>query len=84
MQDLTASYLRRMLELGMRATVNSDDPAYFRAYMNENLRALHDEGGMTRDEIVALTRNAFDVAWLDPARRTGYLERLQQHVDGAG
>jgi adenosine deaminase len=82
-QDLTARHLRRMLELGMRATVNSDDPAYFRAYMNENLRALQDEGGMTQDELIALTRNAFHVAWLDPSRRAAYLERLQQHVDGA-
>jgi adenosine deaminase len=82
-QDLTAGHLRRMLELGMRATVNSDDPAYFRAYMNENLHALHEEGGMTRDEIVALTRNAFTVAWLDPSRRAAYLARLQQHVESA-
>jgi adenosine deaminase len=82
-QDLTASHLRRMLQLGMRATVNSDDPAYFRAYMNENLRALHEEGAMSRDEIVQLVRNGFTVAWLDEARRNAYLERLQKHVDQA-
>jgi len=80
-QDLTATHLRRMLELGMRATVNSDDPAYFRAYMNENLNALHEEGQMTHDEIVALVRNAFTVAWLDEAKRHDYLDRLQRYVD---
>src|SRR6266851_5340136 len=79
-QDLTAGHIRRMLHLGMRATVNSDDPAYFRAYMNENLRALHDEGNLSRDEIVQLVRNGFEVAWLDDARRSVYLERLRQHV----
>ena len=82
-QDLTAGHIRRMLELGMRATVNSDDPAYFRAYMNENLRALHEEGGMSMKEIVQLVRNSFEVAWLDNARRDAYLERLRQHVDRA-
>jgi adenosine deaminase len=82
-QDLTATHLRRMLALGMRATVNSDDPAYFRAYMNENLNALHDEGGMTRDEIVELVGNAFKVAWLDETKRSAYLERLQRHVERA-
>ena len=82
-QDLTASHLRRMLELGMRATVNSDDPAYFRAYMNENLQALHEEGGLTRDEIVQLVRNAFVVAWLDAGKRAEYLARVQRHVDQA-
>jgi adenosine deaminase len=70
-----------MLQLGMRATVNSDDPAYFRAYMNENLRALHEEGGISIPEIVQLVRNGFEVAWLDDARRGAYLERLRRHVD---
>ena len=82
-QDLTAEHLRRMLQLGMRATVNSDDPAYFRAYMNENLQALHDEGNLTRDEIVQLVRNGFEVAWLDEARRAVYLARLQDYLDQA-
>jgi adenosine deaminase len=81
-QDLTAGHIRRMLELGMRATVNSDDPAYFRAYMNENLRALYEEGGLSKDEIVQLVRNGFEVAWLDDARRSAYLERLDQHLHG--
>jgi adenosine deaminase len=80
-QDLTAGHIRRMLQLGMRATVNSDDPAYFRAYMNENLRALHEEGGISMPEIVQLVRNSFEVAWLDDARRNDYLARLRQHVD---
>jgi adenine deaminase len=82
-QDLTATHIRRMLQLGMRATVNSDDPAYFRAYMNENLRALHEEGALSKDEIVQLVRNSFTVAWLDAAQRDAYLERLQKHVDQA-
>ncbi len=82
-QDLTATHIRRMLQLGMRATVNSDDPAYFRAYLNENLRALHEEGHLSRDEIIQLVRNGFLVAWLDDARRAAYLERLQRHVDQA-
>jgi adenine deaminase len=82
-QDLTAGHIRRMLELGMRATVNSDDPAYFRAYMNENLQALYEEGGLSQDEIVQLVRNGFEVAWLDDARRSAYLERLNEHVHRA-
>ena len=82
-QDLTAGHIRRMLELGMRATVNSDDPAYFRAYMNENLIALNEEGNLTTDEIVQLVRNAFMVAWLDDVRRSAYLDRLNLHVSHA-
>jgi adenosine deaminase len=80
-QSLTAAEIRRMLALGMRATVNSDDPAYFRAYMNENLQALQEEGGLTRDEIVQLVSNAFTVAWLDEARRASYLEKVKRYVE---
>ncbi len=76
-QSLTANEIRRMLELGMRATVNSDDPAYFRAYMNENLEALLEEGGLTREEIVQLVKNSFIVAWLEEQRRDAYLTRVE-------
>jgi adenosine deaminase len=79
-QDLTATHIRRMLALGMRATVNSDDPAYFRAYMNENLRALYEEGNLTKAEIIQLVRNSFLAAWLDDTRRNTYLERLQAYL----
>jgi adenosine deaminase len=80
-QDLTARQIRRMLQLGMLATVNSDDPAYFRGYLNENLHALHEEGELSRDEIVQLARNAFEISWIDAARRDQYMERLRQHVE---
>ena len=79
-QSLTANEIRRMLELGMRATVNSDDPAYFRAYMNENLEALLDEGGLTREEIVQLVINSFTVAWLDEQRRGAYVTQVREYV----
>jgi adenosine deaminase len=82
-QSLTAGEIRTMLERGMRATINSDDPAYFRAYVNENLEALQEEGGLTRDEIAQLVRNAFLVAWIDEARRSHYLARVQSYVAGA-
>ena len=79
-QDLTATHIRRMLALGMRVTVNSDDPAYFRAYLNENLRALYEEGQLSKDELAQLVRNSFVVAWLDADRRDAYLERLEKHL----
>jgi adenosine deaminase len=71
------------LQLGMRATINSDDPAYFRAYVNENLTALVEEGGLTREEIVQLVRNSFTVAWLDETSRAEYLEKVRSYVEQA-
>jgi adenosine deaminase len=83
-QTLTAQEIRRMLELGMLATVNSDDPAYFRAYLNENLLALFEEGGLTLHEIVQLVRNSFEVSWIDAPRRAAYLAALESYVEHVG
>jgi adenosine deaminase len=79
-QSLTAQEIRRMLELGMLATVNSDDPAYFRAYINENLIALFEEGGLTIAEIIQLVRNSFEASWIDAPRRAAYLAQLDRYV----
>lgn len=79
-QSLTASEIRSMLQKGMKATVNSDDPAYFRAYMNDNLIALQEEGDFSQDEILTLTQNAFEVAWLTPERKNHYLQGLKQYA----
>jgi adenosine deaminase len=77
-QSLTGREIREMLQRGMKATINSDDPAYFRAYMNENLQALVEESDFSRDELRTLTRNAFEVSWLPEARKAEYLARVDQ------
>jgi adenosine deaminase len=82
-QNLTSVQIKRMLQLGMRATINSDDPAYFRAYVNENLLALHEEGEVSREEIVQLVKNSFVVAWLDDERRAKYLSRVEEYLKRA-
>ena len=75
-QSLTSSEIREMLRRGMKATVNSDDPAYFRAYMNDNFIALQQEGDFSKAELVQLSRNAFEIAWLPAIEREAYLTEL--------
>lgn len=58
-RDLRDQPLRRMLDLGLRATVNSDDPAYFGGYLGENWRAAADALDLSRDQLVTLARNSF-------------------------
>lgn len=77
-QNLTGSEIREMLARNMKATINSDDPAYFRAYMNENLMALVDEADFTKEELLTLTRNAFEVSWISDARKAHYLALVAQ------
>ena len=55
--DLKLHPLRQMMDKGLVVTVNSDDPAYFGGYVNENYRAVSNALGLRRDEIVAVVRN---------------------------
>jgi adenine deaminase len=75
-----AKEIKRMLELGIRATVHSDDPAYFRGYMNENFVCTQEEGGLSRNEVVQLSRNAFESTWLPRPAKDGYLAELDAYA----
>jgi adenosine deaminase len=80
---LKARELKTMLDHGMRATVNSDDPAYFPGYVGENLAAAQDAVGLTLEEVVQLERNAFTVAWLSDDEKAPYLAALDAYAASA-
>ena len=61
--DLAAHPIRRMLDLGLLATVNSDDPAYFGGYINENFRRVAEAVGLSVEDIETLARNAFEASF---------------------
>ncbi len=75
-QTYTTDEIRTMLTLGLKATINSDDPAYFRAYLNENFFALIDEGGFTKQEIDRLVINSFEVSWLEDREKLIYISQV--------
>ena len=77
---LKALEVRRMLEKGMRATVNSDDPAYFPGYMNENLVATQEAANLTQEQMVQLAVNAFEASWLPPEEKRALRSRLDRFV----
>jgi len=75
-KDMSEHPIRKMLALGLNACVNSDDPAYFGGYMNENFDALIDAVGLTRDEIFQLTINGFESSFLSPDETQTHLDRI--------
>ena len=79
-QNLTGKEIRQFLERGIKATINSDDPAYFRGYMNENLQALKDRADFTDADIIQLTKNAFEISWLGATEKQAYLARVGDHA----
>lgn len=72
--DLAAHPIRRMLDLGLNATVNSDDPAYFGGYVNDNFRAVAPL--LTAGQIRTLARNSFAGAFLDDADKARHIAAI--------
>jgi len=72
--------LAQMLEHGLCATVNSDDPAYFGGYVGENLAGVAKALRLGDDALVQLARNSFEASFLDDAARSRYLAELDDAV----
>ncbi len=64
-RDLRRHPLKRMLDLGLRATVNSDDPAYFGGYVHDNFVAAVEHLNLRDDEVVELVKNSFRGSFLE-------------------
>lgn len=76
-QTYTTDEIRQMLQLGIKATINSDDPAYFGAYLNDNFMALAEHGDFTKEEILQLVKNSFAVSWLPEAEKARKIKTLE-------
>ena len=70
--------LKRMLDAGIMATVNSDDPAYFGGYINQNFTQTFAALGMTSAHAYQLARNSFDASFIDASLRSQYVQRLEE------
>lgn len=81
--DLRQHPLKRMLELGLKATVNSDDPAYFGGYVNENFRQTAVAVGLNESDIIALARNSFTGSFLPQAEIDRRLAEIDALVETA-
>ena len=80
--DLRQHPLRHMMERDLVVTLNSDDPAYFGGYVNDNYRALQRSLGLTREEIVAVARNSFTAAMMTPDDRRQALAHFDDALAG--
>ncbi len=76
--------LAQMLERGLCATVNSDDPAYFGGYVGENLAGIAKALQLDDSALVQLARNSFDASFLDDTGRARHLAELDAELASAG
>jgi len=80
--SMEAHPIDRMLALGLRATINSDDPAYFGGYVADNYRAVAQGRDLDRGALVTLARNSFLGSFLPDEAVAAHLARLDAYVEG--
>ncbi len=78
--SMAAHNLKRLLDLGLCVTVNSDDPAYFGGYIEENFRAAQAALGLSRDDIHRLAGNAVRASFLGPGEKAQLAAELEAFV----
>lgn len=83
-EDMTAHPLKMMLDRGIMVTVNSDDPAYFGGYVNDNYRAVRQALGLTDAELALIARNSFAASFLDGTTKARYIAELDSYVASGG
>jgi adenosine deaminase len=73
--------IRRMYDLGLKVTLNTDDPGYFiSGTMNHMLPPVTAAGDFTPEELGGFMINAFDAAWLPRDVRDGYIRQVKDYV----
>ena len=74
--DLASHNLKHLLDAGLAATVNSDDPAYFGGYMNNNFTQTFAATGLQAEHAYTLARNSFEASFIEVSAKRRYVDQL--------
>ncbi|PWQ97955.1 adenosine deaminase [Leucothrix arctica] len=83
-EDLAAHPIKEMLHAGLKATINSDDPAYFGGYMNANFLQLAEAVDLSKADVITLARNGFESTFLPDADKQVLLDKLDAYAAAHG
>ena len=83
-KDLSDHPLKKMLANNLLVMINSDDPAYFGGYVEENYEAVAEALNLTREEIVTLAKNSFKATFLPEEEKQKYLKAIDDYVTAPG
>lgn len=78
-EDAKFPAILSLLRQGVRVTINSDDPSYFRGYLNENIEKMARETDVTKRELLQFQRNAFQISWISSWKRDCLLQELHEY-----
>jgi len=81
-EDIESHPLATMLHRGLKVTVNSDDPAYFGGYVDDNIKALAQAGHLAPGDLATLARNSIEASFASPDRKRQLMGELDEAIAG--
>ncbi len=78
-EHMNQHVIGQMLDLGLNVTINSDDPAHFGAYLQENMEQVQTHCGITDDQLIRMTHNAIDASFSSLERKTVMHQLVDQY-----
>ena len=81
--DMAEHNLKDMLDAGILATVNSDDPAYFGGYLLDNYTECIAALDLSEEQVVTLARNSFEASFLEGSDKTEWLDEIDRERGAA-
>ncbi len=77
--DLRNHPLKKMMNLGLKVTINSDDPAYFGGQVNQNYIEIQEALQLTKQDLYELAKNSFQYSLLDNTSKQVHLDELENY-----
>ncbi len=75
--------LKRLMDRGVKVTINSDDPAYFGGYIADNYRAAAEALGLGHDDLVRIAIDGVEASFLDEGRKAELIAEIERYADPA-
>ena len=72
--------IKELLDYGLNVSVNSDDPAYFKGYMNQNFINLYENIELSEADVIKLVKNSFRSAFISDEQKASYLAQVDAAV----
>lgn len=73
--------LKTMLDLGLKVTINSDDPAFFGGYINENYKQIQQALNLTKEDLYKIAKNSFEYSFIDEEIKAKYISKLNTYYN---
>jgi adenosine deaminase len=72
--------IKKLLDYGLNVTVNSDDPAYFKGYLNQNFINLYENLELSKEDIITLVKNSFNSSFIGEKLKKEYILKVDKSI----